>query len=333
MKDKISVIIPVYNAADYLGACMDSVLAQQEPELEIILVDDGSTDESGTICERYRQQDSRVQVLHRPNGGAAAARNAGLAQASGTLIAFVDADDRVCPGYFSILARALRQADADVCICAYLKNGTPCLTEPSGADALIEKEHIGEAVISQRRLGVVPWGKLFTREIIGETRFMEGRINEDDLFCMQVYARCKRILKLHEALYCYTENENGVTYSDFGIKNIDILPISLHRLEVVEQAFSAFLPQVLYNAACSFIDVHARGAQKKLFREEAFARKLLEDREALYRFFCAHKEQMSALINKKIDFYYRHPGKIMQRDRDRFLRYKLVNAAKRFLRR
>ena len=101
MADRISVIIPVYNVAAYLPECMESILRQDHEDLEIILIDDGSTDESGMICDRYAARDSRIRVIHQKNGGAAAAKNAGLRIATGEYLSFADSDDYLEPGAYS----------------------------------------------------------------------------------------------------------------------------------------------------------------------------------------------------------------------------------------
>ena len=113
----VSVIVPIYNAAAYLHECVDSILAQTVTDLEVILVDDGSTDESPAICDEYEKADTRVRVIHKPNGRAASARNAGLAVASGEYVAFVDADDWIDPAMYGKMAAQ----NADVCLCDYVR--------------------------------------------------------------------------------------------------------------------------------------------------------------------------------------------------------------------
>lgn len=117
---KISVIVPVYNVAPYLKKCVDSIINQTFTDIEIILVDDGSTDESGTICDQYAQKDSRVKVIHKPNGGLSDARNSGLEVCSGEYIGFVDSDDWISPDMYETLIHFAVKEDLDVAMCGVL---------------------------------------------------------------------------------------------------------------------------------------------------------------------------------------------------------------------
>ena len=119
MKDVISVIVPVYNVAAYLPECLDSILSQDYDKLEVILIDDGSTDDSGTICDDYARRDSRIRVIHQKNGGAAAAKNAGLRAATGEYLSFADSDDFLEPGAYAYMLAVLKENDADIVRCAF----------------------------------------------------------------------------------------------------------------------------------------------------------------------------------------------------------------------
>lgn len=179
---------------------------------------------------------------------------------------------------------------------------------------------LGKALIVERRIGVMPWGKLYKRECIGEIRFVEGRTNEDDLFCHQVLSRCSTVAKVNLPLYLYTVNNTGVTYGSFGPRQVDILPIALHRLEVIEETWPEYLDTAMYIAACSFIDIHIEYAKRHLWNDEHFTKKLMEDREGLFEFFMRHQDQLGNEIKTKILFYQNNAGKIMLRDRVRYLR-------------
>ena len=119
MKDVISVIVPVYNVAAYLPECLDSILSQDYDKLEVILIDDGSTDDSGAICDDYARRDSRIRVIHQKNGGAAAAKNAGLRAATGEYLSFADSDDFLEPGAYAYMLALLKENDADIVRCAF----------------------------------------------------------------------------------------------------------------------------------------------------------------------------------------------------------------------
>lgn len=142
---KVSVIVPVYNAEKYLQECVDSILRQTLTDLELILVDDGSTDTSPALCDRYAEQDARVKVIHKPNGRAASARNAGIRAASGGYVAFVDSDDWVSPEMYE----KMLDTDADVTLCDYVrfqgKTETP-FTQPSVNAGFYDKAQMREKI-------------------------------------------------------------------------------------------------------------------------------------------------------------------------------------------
>ena len=327
MNSKISIIVPVYNAQKYLKRCIDSILNQTYENIQLILVNDGSTDGSLDICKESCV-DSRVSVIDKKNEGVSSARNCGIDLACGEYIAFVDADDALNKDYINKLYKKCTQYDADIAICGYIKNGKECLVNRKKSDEILDFKELGRCIISDKSIGVMPWGKLFKREIIGSIRFLQGRIYEDDLFCFQVYSNCHKVVKINEPLYYYSENENGITYGGFSIKDIDILPISHLRLKTIENSWPDQLCGAIYVAACSFIDIHIEYAKRNLKSDNDFRIKLFNDREDLYNFFVSHESLISKKINKKIKYYYLNPGKVMIRDTIRFFRYALIKRIK-----
>lgn len=317
----VSVIVPVYNVEKYISRCIDSIISQSFRNMEIILVDDGSTDNSLELCESYAQKDNRIKLIAKENEGSSVARNIGLGLAEGKYIVFIDSDDALESDFVETLLKAAELHRADICICGYKKNGKNCLIDEYGKTELItDRSMLGKALIVERRIGVMPWGKIYKKECIGNIRFIKGRINQDDLFCHQVFSHCSSVVKVNLPLYLYTENNTGVTYSNFGIRKIDILPIALHRLEVIEETWPEYLDTAMYIAACSFIDLHIEYAKRHLWNDERFTKKLMVDREGLFEFFMRHQDKLSNEIKEKVSFYYNNVGKIMLRDRVRYLR-------------
>lgn len=205
----ISVIIPVYNVAGFLDRCLETIVSQSAKNLEIILVDDGSTDGSGDLCDKWMDADSRIQVLHTSNSGAAAARNAGLNIAMGEYIMFVDADDYLAEGIVEKLYAALNECDASCCMCGYIPvdeqghTGNPvsvnCMAETTGMQALKDRylhQKIAYNVVN-------PWGKLFKAEMWKDIRFTEGLYYEDMDIMPYLYHRCDRLVLIPEIGYYY----------------------------------------------------------------------------------------------------------------------------------
>ena len=240
-RGRISVIVPVYNVELYLSRCVDSLLRQTYGELEIILVDDGSTDGSGTICDTYAGQDSRVNVIHQENGGVSAARNAGLAEATGTYVAFVDSDDWLEPTYIEQLAGPLAGQAYDQVVggmrstdgTAVLGKWIPALETMSKAEFL---ERFWEFFASGLMVSSV-CGKLYRRDKIEQPFSVEMRCGEDLHFNLSYLKNAGLIALVPTDGYCYfspPENVPGQTkYKQRNVREFDLY-ISAVR-ELLEQ--------------------------------------------------------------------------------------------------
>jgi len=220
----ISVIIPVYNVGEYLERCLDSILCQSCKELEIILVDDGSTDQSGALCDNYAAKDERLKVIHQPNGGVSKARNAGLLAASGDYIGFVDADDYLEPNTYECLLKQMGKADADIAICGAWFHW-PDKTTQNDIAGLEEKytgpEETLRNYLGKNYYGRGLWNKLFRREAVNQTLFDEDvSYFEDSLFFCGVLKRMiesqKGIISfVKEPLYHYMIGRDGSSIRNF----------------------------------------------------------------------------------------------------------------------
>ncbi|MCQ2381250.1 MAG: glycosyltransferase, partial [Acidaminococcaceae bacterium] len=200
---KISIIVPVYKAEKFLCECIDSILCQTYKNLEVILVDDGSPDNSGMICDKYAQSDSRIKVVHQQNGGAGKARNAGIDKATGDYIMFLDSDDWMEYDMAEKLVIALEKNNADQvrCGCYYVSpQNKDRVTFKS--NKILEAETYGEIMESEYSgvLWTVPWNAIYRRKIIKNVKFPEGYINEDNYFSPMYVYYCKKIVLLQEAL-------------------------------------------------------------------------------------------------------------------------------------
>lgn len=186
MKDLISVIVPVYNVADYLPQCLDSILRQDHGNLEVILIDDGSTDESPEICDRYGAADSRVRVIHQKNGGAAAAKNAGLRIAAGEYLAFADSDDYLEPGAYSHMLRVLKETGAQAGEFAFRyvsRSGCQDHVVHQGREILPVRDYLRR--FTQSWTCALLWNKLYRRELFDGIFFEEGHRIDDEYFTYQ----------------------------------------------------------------------------------------------------------------------------------------------------
>lgn len=223
----ISVIVPVYNVERYLRRCVESIEKQTYEDIEIILIDDGSTDNSGKICDELKLEDSRIKVLHISNGGAARARNYGLNEACGDYISFIDSDDWIMPTFLEALIRVCENNNADIAKCEVIdvKSEKDEVVTPERINVKVYEpvEILNNIYMNRKLFNVAIMNKLYKKSIFEGLRFKEGIINEDEEILCRIILNSKRIAITNEVLYCYFLSQNSVTRSKFRPKNMDII--------------------------------------------------------------------------------------------------------------
>lgn len=195
--EKISIIIPIYNAQNYIGRCIESIVSQTYRNLEIICVDDGSTDLSGQICNEYKEIDERVVYCHIPNGGVGRARNHGLSIMSGKWFAFVDADDWIEPNYFEKLHKNAEKYNCTISACTYQKNWEYTKGYESEKEQIeilsSSNDCIKNFICSDNSMEGMVWNKLYLSELYGDIRFeVDIKVNEDCLYTYEIMKKCDR---------------------------------------------------------------------------------------------------------------------------------------------
>lgn len=213
-KETVSVIIPIYNDEKYLKQCVESVLTQTYTDLEVILIDDGSTDSTPEICENYRQKDKRVRVLHKTNGGVGSSRNAGLAMATGEYVLFVDHDDWLGKRHIESLHRLLKENDADIAACNYLEfkeENATFVFHISDKDYFEKVFSIPEWFKYEYRMDyyclsvifAVPWCKLYKRSLLENIAYPVDAPVEDDLTSWKIYLLANKVAYMNKAMYTH----------------------------------------------------------------------------------------------------------------------------------
>ena len=199
MNQLISVVVPIYNVELYLERCIRSIIAQTYDNLEIILVDDGSSDRCGEICDHFAQEDLRIKVYHIPNSGASAARNYCVERSQGTYITFIDSDDYISPDYVAYLFDLLVECDADISCCCF--NQTMTDTTAFDMNSAMPRERLFTGKEACRELLgdyydilVTVWGKLFKSEIVRQYPFPVGRRYEDEAIVGKYYYSANRVV-------------------------------------------------------------------------------------------------------------------------------------------
>lgn len=220
-QELISVVVAVYNIEAYVERCARSLMAQTYGRLEILLVDDGSTDGSGAICDALAKEDERIRVIHKENGGLSDARNAGIEAASGSLIAFVDGDDWVEPRMYADLYACMRDFDAPIAVCRYRQIYLKKTIDGSTSKAaVLEGSEALEQFIAENDavpLRNAAWNKLYRRELMGELRFPAGKLYEDIVYTTKLLARAERLVYLDRAEYNYVcEREGSIMGKGLG---------------------------------------------------------------------------------------------------------------------
>lgn len=252
----ISVIIPVYNVEAFLPACLESVIRQSYAGLEIILVDDGSTDSCPAICDAYAARDARIRVIHQQNRGLSAARNAGIEAASGEYISFVDSDDFILPGMLEHLLEQARRHDADYVQCGYVR----CREEDTIAQIILPDEVESVQVfedaygkmkscIRGEELYISAWGKLFSRGLFRNIRFPEGKVYEDVSFTLQAIHSARKIIVSFRTGYVYRSHSGSITNTHLIAQSKDYIDACMFAVSFCEENY----PDLLLSARAHLI--------------------------------------------------------------------------------
>ncbi len=256
-REKISVIVSIYNMERYLQRCVDSILAQTYDNMEILLVDDGSTDASGQICDDYTARDSRIRVIHQQNGGLSMARNAGLDQATADYCLFVDSDDELLPPMVETLWTVMCRTGADIVQCDYIdvfpESGVPEGVREQGFDpAKIGRVEVLKGNRKLRSLydlyprSVVQWNKLFRRQIFEDLRFVPGKCHEDEFIAHRELAAARSIAVIDSKLYLYYRLEGSITATPTMEKRIHACEGFCDRMHFFAEMNKVYLAEKSY---------------------------------------------------------------------------------------
>lgn len=299
----VSIIVPVYNAEQYLRQCVDSLLAQTYRETEIILVDDGSPDRCGAICDSYAEQDRRVRVIHQENAGVSAARNAGLSIARGEYIGFADPDDWTAPGMYGRLLECIEKYNADIAVCGYTYCGEAGEPDETRLYACRPEECLSRKEAMQRMADIPPslrhvvWNKLFRRSLVQGIRFPEEyRSSEDVVFLTECLLKAGTIACVHEPLYYNRVRRGSATHGGLSIQE---LAHSFRAHEYMYRSITEAYPELKTVSQAFCLDV------MMLKYNEARNRQLSEQSEEERRDLCVmrkaiRREAVKALLNREI---------------------------------
>lgn len=240
----ISIIVPVYNVADFLAECIDSIMRQSYQNLEIIIVDDGSTDNSGKICDEYALQDNRINVIHRKNGGLSAARNTGLDSATGEYVSFIDSDDIVHHQYIETLYTNIHNSKSDISSVElqHFKTSDNSYNKIiDGQISLFNGEECTRKILYQNTLDNSACAKLFKRELFINIRFPLDTYYEDLAIIPIIYLNATQAVHQSVSLYFYRQRENSII-GNFTMKRTDVLNVTDNIVQLMAQSYPQLLP-------------------------------------------------------------------------------------------
>lgn len=300
---EISIIVPVYNVEKYLENCIESILNQTFKDFELILVDDGSTDNSGKICDIYEKKDSRIKVIHKNNGGLSSARNTGLDIACGKYVGFVDSDDSIHPKMYEVLYNLIEKYKSDISCCNYkytydISNQNH---EELNLNEVIEMSNI-EAIekLYDKDLGVrlvVAWNKLYHKRLFENIRYEIGRIHEDEFIAHRILYRCKKIVYINNELYYYLQRKDSIMSKKSNKNSVDAFLAKSDRMRFCSNI-------ELYNISnrltqeyeYKFLKLYFEIEESNDYRKNIFLRELRKD--LIFNFSIILKSKEKSLKEK-----------------------------------
>lgn len=233
---KLSVIVPVYNVEKYIKHCVDTILTQTYTNLEVILVDDGSKDSSGIICDEYARKDERIVVIHKENGGLSDARNAGIDVSTGDYLAFIDSDDYIDVTMFQTMIESLEATDSDIALCNfdYVDEMGNLIDEKNEGIRVISEELTSQQALDKlckafNSYYVIACNKIYKKDIFKELRFRKGKVHEDEFIVHEVFERMKKMICLETPFYKYVQRGNSISNANYTSRHLDKVEALLIR--------------------------------------------------------------------------------------------------------
>ncbi|RST72559.1 glycosyltransferase [Siminovitchia acidinfaciens] len=298
MNPIISIIVPIYNVEQYLNKCIDSILAQTFTKFELILVNDGSPDNCGEICDQYKLKDNRVKVIHKKNGGVADARNAGIDVAKGNYIGFVDSDDWIEPNMYEILYDLIVEHKTGISACS-IQSPTNDKKVNSDEINILDSGTAINLIYEGKPPGFGPCNKLYLKNLFQEIRFPINRDYDDAAIMYQLFDKAEKIVMVDFPLYNYTYRDSSITKSPFSENRFDLV--------------------VNYYETYSFMEKYYPDMRDKIVDE----------------YYSSLRTMVVDIVNEKSILknykYIRRISKLIKKDNNRILKCNLISIRKKLL--
>ena len=317
-KDLISVIVPVYNVEKYLEECVNSIINQTYKNLEIILVDDGSKDNSSKMCDELAKKDSRIKVIHKENGGISDVRNVGIENSRGKYIQFIDSDDFMEDNMIETLYKDILENEADVSMCSYylFKDGVKT-TDATYKKEIYNKEQILKEILLDEKVRSYLWNKLFKKSLFSGIYFPKGKVFEDIYVIPFIFEKSNKVVFNNIPLYYYRQREGSILHKQTNELRLEYIKVASKINKEIENNFPNLKQYCAYNIAHITIktyndigffdmkDLAENNIVKDLYKQ---TKKIFENKE-LEAFIIKNSNNV-----KKLHYYY------MLTDLDRYIK-------------
>ena len=277
MQEKISIIVPVYNVEAYLERCVESILKQTYTNFELLLVNDGSTDKSGELCDELALRDQRIRVIHKENGGLSAARNTGIDYASSDLIGFIDSDDYIDEDMYETLYRHLRESNADLSMCGHydVYHQIPEKQVSEIKTWELSSEKAIKMVMEAKILSVTAVNKLYKKELFTQLRFEVGKIAEDAFIMIRLLDQCQKVVATNEKKYYYVHRENSITTQKFSLKFLNVIEAYEQNANIIREHYPSITDVATMRLNWAYFYVLDRLLVDSDFKDKALEDKLI----------------------------------------------------------
>lgn len=226
MQELVSVIVPIYNVQDYIERCVHSIIEQTYHNIEILLIDDGSTDDSGKLADEYAEKDERIKVFHKKNGGLSDARNYGFAVSTGEYVCFIDSDDFIHRDYVKCLLTICKEQNCDIAQCDYIRTSGEIGPDSDLDDRVYVFNNIqmlNNLYGKQYIKTVIVWNKMYDRKLFSDIEFPVNKIHEDEATTYKLFYKANKIGVTEKVLYYYYQRPNSIMQNRYNLKRLDIL--------------------------------------------------------------------------------------------------------------
>lgn len=298
-EQRISVIVPIYKVEAYLERCVESIVNQTYRNMEIILVDDGSPDNCPAMCDAWAKKDSRIKVIHKPNGGLSDARNAGMAIASGEYIGFVDSDDWIAPEMYERLANALEQDGSDIAACGVemvWEDESPSCSLITAKREVLDHQQAQKGLLLENKMKQPVWYKLYRAETIQDILFPMGKYHEDVFWSYQAVGNARTVSLVDYVGYFYWQRSGSIMGERYSLRRLDAIEAICERHHYLQDNFPNLVSTSTRKIweACLY---HGQMCLRDLTGEDyCFAMELLKKTLSLYTL---SKEDRALLHGKK----------------------------------